>query len=338
MAGSQLMGGRTGSSSEISEANKNTLSARPSKRAVIAIFAAVSFLGGCSVNGYSKSPQPSTNAQPPRLIDANNKEMPLDKYLLDPGQSESVNSAYLMSIANCMRRHGFKYGFSRDAYHSSSEIDAPKTRIDGRFGYQSMRHAEKWGYHPAEGLSKGGRLDIKYSTDSNSRFVLTGSKDAGEAFGPGGHDQVGNNVPARGCVGSALLEVTGSRNGNVGDAEISTDLKFKTLIKGQKDPRTRKVFDLWSGCMSQHHYTYDTPLDAISDLRWSKTSQPSATEIETAIADQECRAKHNVVGVWFAVDFEYQLQAVGQNLTELKDVEKQMTRKVKAAKKILSKT
>ncbi|MFE0438861.1 hypothetical protein ACFW2K_28315 [Streptomyces nigra] len=132
------------------------------------------------------------------------------------------------------------------------------------------------------------------------------------------------------------MKITGSRDGQIGDADISTDLKFATLAKAQKDPRTLQVFSLWSHCMREYDYSYSGPLDASGDPRWTKSRMPTSEEKKVAVADQECRARHNVVGVWFAVDYEYQEQAVKENKKELDGVKRQLDRQVDAAKGILT--
>ncbi|MFI2350932.1 hypothetical protein ACH492_28705 [Streptomyces sp. NPDC019443] len=272
------------------------------------------------------------------MTNANNQEMPLDQYLLNPDQLESVSSAYSLRVAGCMHKYGLSFEAPKQSIGAGIGADAPSSRVDGRFGYQSMAHAKEWGYHPAGGFPKGETWKTSPDNDPEKWFVLTGARDTDVLSGPGGLTRSGSRVPSHGCVGSALMEITGSRNGRIGDADIATNLKFDTLVAAQKDPRTLRVFSLWSHCMQKHGYSYRSPLDALSDPRWVKSSRPSSAEIETAVADQECRARHNVVGVWFTVDFSYQERAVADNRDELLKVRKRIDYQVKAAQEILNKT
>ncbi|MEU6068533.1 hypothetical protein ABZ864_29765 [Streptomyces sp. NPDC047082] len=306
-------------------------------RAGTLLLAAVVMLVGCTSESEEEAAPKRPHVQVPRLTNANSREMPLDEYLLNPAQLESVSSAYSMSIANCMREYGFTYPAS-DSFNSGIGADAPKSRVDGRFGFQSMTHAKKWGYHPAGGFPVDKQQRLTSNADPEKWFTLTGTRDLSENSGPGGNARNGHRIPSHGCVGDALLEITGSRNGIIGDAEVATDLKFKTLVDAQKDPRTLKVFDLWSRCMRGYKYSYRSPLGAMSDARWGKSDRPSSAEIRTAVADQKCRSRHNVVGVWFAADFEHQEQAVNVNHDKLAEVKKQLTHQVQAAQKILNKS
>ncbi|MBK6017717.1 hypothetical protein [Streptomyces sp. MBT53] len=272
------------------------------------------------------------------MTSANNRAMPLDDYLLNAKQLDSISSAYSLSIAGCMHKYGFSYSIRKSSINSGMGADAPSSRVDGRFGYQSMTHAKKWGYHPEGGFPQSGKLNTSPAIGPEKWFALAGTRDLNAESGPGGLTRSGAKVPSRGCTGSALLAITGSRNGHIGDSEIATSLNFDTLVAGQKDPRTLKVFSLWSRCMQEYGYSYNSPLDALSDSTWAKSSKPSSAEIKTAAADQKCRAQHNVVGVWFAADFEYQERAVKNNRTALTKAKEQIRRQVSAAQKIIKKS
>ncbi|WAZ26206.1 hypothetical protein STRCI_007760 [Streptomyces cinnabarinus] len=261
--------------------------------------------------------------------------MPLDKYLLNPAQQESVFLAYSTGIAHCMRKYGYEHPVSRPVDSGLSGEDAPKTRVDGRFGFQSMTHARKWGYHPAGGFPDRSQDSAETQSDADRWFALTGARDLNSDFGPGGTTRDGHKVRSRGCVGDSVLRMTGARDGVVGDSDLATELKFQTLADGQKDKRTLEVFERWSLCMREREYSYRTPLEALSDARWAQSAQPSSEETDTAVADQKCRSEHNVVGVWFAVDYEYQERAVEANLAKLREVKTQLTRQVRAAHEIL---
>ncbi|MBD0841161.1 MULTISPECIES: hypothetical protein [unclassified Streptomyces] len=269
-------------------------------------------------------------AETPKITNANEKSMPLDTYLLNPEQSETIDNAYRGIVSDCMKRFGFDYTLSQDP--DSGYGDSPTTRIDGRFGRQSAEDAEKWGYHSV-GSDTG--------EDSNPwggpkltagmQTAMNGSSDPKQKFGPGGQVINGEKVPDHGCVGEARKKLTGSVNGNTVDAKLATDLKFDTLTKAQQDKRTRAVFAKWSTCMKGKGFDYADPIEANGDEEWSKTPQPTQHEIQVATADQDCRKKHNVVGVWFAVDYAYQEQAVEQNAEALADVRNGIDDMLKAA-------
>ncbi|WP_155056297.1 hypothetical protein [Streptomyces blattellae] len=296
-------------------------------------------LAGCS-DGDSSSADSQGNpkappavAETPKITNANDKSMPLDTYLLNPEQTETIDNAYAGLVSDCMRRFGFDYTPPRAEPANSSE-DAPTTRIDGRFGPQSAETAQKWGYHPEGGVTEEDSGPWAGSGQKMTAAMQTaerGSSDPKEKFGPGGQVINGETVPEHGCVGEAQKKLTGSVDGNMGDAKAATDLKFDTLTKAQQDERTRAVFARWSTCMAEKGFDYADPLEALGDEEWAKTPQPTQHEIQVATADQECRGTHNVVGVWFAVDFAYQEQAVEQNTEVLAEVKQGIDALLKAA-------
>lgn len=294
-------------------------------------------LAGCSDDDSSSAESkgnpkaPPAVAETPKITNANDKSMPLDTYLLNPEQSETIDNAYAGILTDCMKRFGFDYT-PPEAQATASSGDAPTTRTDGRFGRQNAEDAEKWGYHAVGGVeddspwgNKGQKMTAAMQTAER------GSDDPKQKFGPGGQVINGEKVPDHGCVGEGRKKLTGSVNGNTGDAKLANDLKFDTLTKAQQDKRTRAVFAKWSTCMKDKGFDYTDPLAALGDEEWAKTPQPTRHEIQVATADQECRAKHNVVGVWFAVDYAYQEQAVEQNAEALADVKKNIDTMLKAA-------
>ncbi|MFE2041972.1 hypothetical protein ACFXAZ_13775 [Streptomyces sp. NPDC059477] len=295
-------------------------------------------LVGCSdgdsssadAQGNSKEPPPVTGT--PNITDANDRSMPLDTYLLNPEQRETLDNAYAALVSDCMARFGFDYSVPQAEEQDSG--DAPTTRTDGRFGLQSAEQAEQWGYHPVGGVTEEDDspwVDEGQKLTAEMQTAERGSDDPKEKFGPGGQVINGETVPDQGCVGEARKKLTGSVDGSVGDPQTSTDLKLDTLVKAQQDSRTRAVFAKWSTCMKGKGFDYADPLKAGDDEQWAGTPQPTRQEIQVATADQECRAEHNVVGVWFAVDYAYQEQAVEQNAEALNEAKADIDAMLKAS-------
>ncbi|GAA1708224.1 hypothetical protein [Streptomyces yatensis] len=88
--------------------------------------------------------------------------------------------------------------------------------------------------------------------------------------------------------------------------------------------------------MDERGYAYPDPLAALADSRWRKGKKPTETELRTAVADQQRRAKENVVGIWFSVNREYQERAVANHAKELAAAKKSIDRKVDAARRALA--
>lgn len=268
----------------------------------------------------------------PILQSANDKPLPLDAYLLTGDQLEALTKAQTSLVAECMKRFGLPY--SPRPVTGLLKNDGPKTRIDGRYGPQDAQHSAQWGYHPEGGAPKGGGLPWGDSGVPETPEVMTalrGTSDRSRKYGPGGQMVNGRVVPDHGCLGEAAKTLTGKANGVIGDDQLAIDLKFQTLERSQLDERTRSVFRKWSACMKERGFSYKDPLDALGDERWTKTPMPTQQEIQVAIADSDCRKEHNVVGVWYAVDYAYQEQAVEKHAEALHSVRTGIEIRMKAA-------
>lgn len=322
--------------------------------ALFALGCAVLLLPGCSSSSPSASPSSSssTGASPqaldglsgvPVLTDANHRAMPLDPYLLNPKQFQTISQASATLVSRCMRRLRFDYAPPAQSGDTTGiGADAPTTRMDGYFGFQTMAHAKTFGYHSEgaspqagaqAGASAGGQAP---SLTAGENTALTGTADPKRKNGPGGMTLNGRTVPDHGCVGEANRILTGSVTGSAGNPDFVVSLKFDTLAKGQRDPRTRAVFASWADCMQRKGHPYADPLAASGDARWSSGPAPTAEELRVAVADQECRHDTNVVGVWFTADFGYQQAAVKQYGARLDGVRRAMTDHLAAARKALA--
>lgn len=313
--------------------------------ALFALGCAVLLLPGCSSSSPSAAPSTGTSTQAggpavvPVLTDANHRAMPLDPYLLNPKQSRTISQASATLVSRCMRRLRFDYAppvASGDT--TGIGADAPTTRVDGYFGFQTMAHAKTWGYHAEGEASQAGAAAGAQapSLTAGENTALTGTSDPNRKNGPGGMAVNGRTVPDHGCVGEANRLLTGSVTGSAGNPDFVVSLKFDTLAKGQQDPRTRAVFASWSDCMQRKGHPYADPLAATGDPRWSSAPVPSAEELRVAVADQECRRDTNVVGVWFTVDHGYQQAAVRQHSARLATARRAMTDHLAAAEKALA--
>ncbi|MFD7427778.1 hypothetical protein [Streptomyces sp. NPDC059814] len=274
----------------------------------------------------------------PKIDSANDKPLPLDAYLVNPGQLSMINKAYAKSISLCMTRFGFTYMPSVES-QGPRDSDAPVTRTDGRYGHQSARLMARWGYHPEGGASVSPPSSEESTQKTSPDMVIAGrgSSDPSKAFGPGGQIINGKAVPYHGCMGEAVKKLTGSVDGALYDPQIAIDVKLKTLEESQQDKRTKAVFAKWSRCMKIRGFTYEDPLAAGGDPQWRKAAEPTPHELKVATADAACRHENNVVGVWYAVDFSYQEKAIAGNAVAMARVKTDLESKIRIAIQVLGK-
>ncbi|MGW3396670.1 hypothetical protein [Streptomyces hydrogenans] len=289
---------------------------------------------GTAARDGARTPPPVRSV--PVLDSANDKPLPLDPYLVNPGQFTALNQAYAKSLARCMARFGFDHVPPLES-PGPRDSDAPVTRMDGRYGSQNARLMATWGYHPEGGIPAEGASSAAPTRPVSPEMVAAGrgTSDPQKAFGPGGQVVNGRTVPYHGCMGESFKELTGSADGALYDPQIAIDLKMRTLNESQQDGRTRAVFAEWSRCMRSRGFAYADPLAAGGDPAWRRTPRPTARELRVATADAACRHEHNVVGVWYAVDHAYQEKALAENAAAMAEVRKGLEFRMRAANALL---
>ncbi|MFJ1704052.1 hypothetical protein [Kitasatospora sp. NPDC088346] len=294
--------------------------------------------GPASDGGRQQTRQAAPVAPPPvtatpTFDSANDKPLPLDAYLLDPDQLATVTKGRELLLTRCMQRLGFASYTPPESPAVPRDSDAPTLRTDGRYGHQDAALMAKWGYHPEGGTPPDTTPRTPPAAETTPQVALAerGADDPKTRFGPGGQTLNGQKVPDHGCIGEAAAQLTGAADGTVGDPKTSTDAKFATLRQSMDDDRTKAVFARWSQCMKESGHDYPDPLAAIGDLEWRRSPQPSPRELQVATADAACRTRFNVVGVWYAVDFAYQEQAISADAGNMAAAKASVEAQVRAA-------
>lgn len=299
------------------------------------LLVASSGCGADHIGMHDKSPRTSPSSRAhgvvhigriPVTTDTSELPLPLDPYRLTNLQFDRIRNGYNRIVSKCMTNFGISYDIPIYKTLIPAGFNSP-LRMSGLFGYQSMAYAKVWGYHssvanysPAHTEHVGGlRGAVLYgpaAVRKQSLSLLHGRK-----------------IPVGGCSGSATRLITGSPDGNlVGDSELAVGLRQDSLSESQRDPRVRRVFTLWSKCMKTSGFKYGSPLEPYRDPRWDLGSgRPTPAERRAAVRDQECRAKTNLVGIWYAVDFALERQAVKENERELRAVRLDIRRRVARA-------
>ena len=81
------------------------------------------------------------------------------------------------------------------------------------------------------------------------------------------------------------------------------------------DSRTKPIVDEWSSCMKNRGFNFSGPLDAIEKYIYDKS--PSFAEINTAVADMECKQKTNFVARMLAWQLVYDADYINKNRAAL---------------------
>ena len=224
-----------------------------------------------------------------------------------------------------MARYGFTYSApsaSTEASLSSDDANMPR-----RYGITDKSQAAEFGYHAA--VSDDAPPQVP-SLSANEYLVLTGSAPR-MPVGSALPSVDGKKIPSGGCAGSAMAQL-----GATIDTALVDRLDTESLDKSQADPKVQAVLRLWSECMKAKGYTVSTPLRAPDLAPSSNEAAPTAEEIAVATADVDCKAKTNLVAVWFTDESAVQQQEIEQNQLALTATRNQITAAVRKAAAVTS--
>jgi hypothetical protein len=165
----------------------------------------------------------------------------------------------------------------------------------------------------------------------------------GEAVATGGRagTGAGKQVSFGGCKGDAARQLLGG-----GGAEKLL-AKYQQLTERiETDPRLAKAYRRWSGCMARAGHRHATPKEAEAqavtafhqllrealaagppkraedgrmavEVDQARLAQVRAAEVDTAVADQRCRARHHLEAVRSRVKAEHERRFIEENRDQL---------------------
>lgn len=114
-------------------------------------------------------------------------------------------------------------------------------------------------------------------------------------------------VPEGGCIGEADRNLTEPGTSSV-DIRKGNQLNLESFAQSRQDSRVQAAFRSWSACMEQAGYHYADPLAAAADPAFAGTPDPQ--QIAVALVDIDCKARTDLVGIWFTVESAYQRRAI----------------------------
>ncbi|MFJ5829700.1 hypothetical protein [Streptomyces sp. NPDC093089] len=96
------------------------------------------------------------------------------------------------------------------------------------------------------------------------------------------------------------------------------------------------MFTKWSAYMKEKGYSYATPVAVLEDSAIFESPTAGSREINMAVADVQCKKKHNVVGVWSSVEMAYQNVAIEQNAEELSEIKENLRHQIPTANSVMA--
>ena len=280
----------------------------------VAVFALVA--SACASSPPHPSALPS-GAPTLAAVDIARLHLPIEAYMLTPTLSVQRDRVASVIVSRCMRGYGFSYpagAYSADDDNARNAY----TVLFRRYGVTDAQSVRVWGYHVPRSDPAARVPDAAKPTLSDAELgVLSGTD---PRSGASVTVYAERPVPVGGCMsrpGQIIPYGDDLQGPGTGTGEIVTTIKSDSFAEALADPRVTSVITAWSACMRSHGYSLDSPLAAAADLPSMDDAEPSPTEIARAEADVACKADTNLVGIWFAVESDYENAAIHSNLTAL---------------------
>lgn len=287
-----------------------------------ALFAGILLIVGVTAAAAAATGEPTVDSIP-TITDWQSISLPLDAFVQDVAERQTVLRAEYVQTKSCVEQFGFQ--FAAPAWDKSpADVTSSGQAMHYRlYGLLDDGHARQMGYHSyGENLaSEAAYQDLKLPNDY---YNVVAAKFGGGTFN-------GKAIPDGGCLGAAQREVEGAT-----DLGLPVQLAFDAWTASNNDSRVVAAFAKWSTCMAGAGYHYGTPMEANNDPKWSG-DKASAEEIAVAVADVNCKKTTNLAGIRMAVDAAYQGKAITQHGVKLNAIKAALVRQAATASAILAK-
>ncbi|MEV0910865.1 hypothetical protein [Streptomyces hokutonensis] len=277
------------------------------------------------------------------LEEVDTVKLPLDSYLPTNGENATLQRAEAESINSCMK----KLGYAKNPI-PMLPVAADGTR-DFRTGWfvVTIKEAEKYGYDsPPDATSH--RRATKDNAWQKNRTKVQDALMGGtiETF-------YGKSVPDGGCLAWSSRKITAgaplgsttilaggmkmkASDGNFaarGYLEMQIQaVRNELTLQVEKSTRRKSLAKSWSDCMARSGYHYGSPVEAITDKRWS--GPVDKQERAAAEADAACKDDVNYLGIMTSLHTAYENSFIQQNQKFLKKLHTEHERWLKNARSI----
>ncbi|MBY8888470.1 hypothetical protein K7472_27040 [Streptomyces sp. PTM05] len=261
-------------------------------------------LTGCS-GGTAALPRPQSSALPQAHVDLiSGISLPLEKFMSTSAQDQVIARGRHRLETTCLRRFGVPATATE-----SAEGPPDAANLPSRYGVSSLAQAERYGYHytyPTEAAP------ARLSEDQYT--VLTGHLRPSSSTGTPvvEHSWHGRALPDGGCYGEATRSLF---DGAPPDMQQVEQLDAHSFFQAEDTPGVKGVISAWSACMRRRGYQVASPLS--KQLAPAPGPKPSTDEVDTAVADVECKRSTQLISVWAQAERRIQAMQVRQYQQEL---------------------
>ncbi|WP_262058080.1 hypothetical protein [Streptomyces sp. STR69] len=278
------------------------------------------------------------------LEEVDTVKLPLDSYLPTNGENATLQRAEAESINSCMK----KLGYTKNPV-PVLPVAANGVR-DFRTGWfvVTKEEAEKYGYDSPPDTAS----DRRATKDNAWQKKRTKLQDA--LMGGAIKTFYGKSVPAGGCLGGSSRKMTagaplgsttilaGGMKMKASDGDFAARgylemhiqaARNELTLQVEKSTRWKSLAKSWSDCMAKSGYHYDSPVDAMTDKRWSGPADKQ--ERAAAEADAACKDDVNFLGTMISLHTAYENSFIQQNQKFLKKLRTEYGRWLKNARSIV---
>ncbi|GGY46340.1 hypothetical protein [Streptomyces tanashiensis] len=277
-------------------------------------------LTGCSTGQAGLAAPAAATATAGSAADPSTWTLPMEAYRPTTEQTRTLARAERKLVGQCLKEFGIDW-------KPDPELPAigPKNLLDWRYGIHDAVMSAKFGYQvdPAQQARYERALreaDARPRLSDDAQLVLGGTDVPAEVRQKAGPEArrgfyAGRRIPEGGCFGEARRTLGGS-------AQVASPLVQRltndSYPRSMEDPLVKAVFARWSACMKAKGYTYPAPMAANDDPRFRPRPEgASSAEIDTALADIGCRARHGVAEIWHEAETRIQRASIASNATAL---------------------
>lgn len=264
-------------------------------------------LAGCTAGASSPAPVAGTPTPTgPRQLST----LPITHYQPTTTQEAALTRAEAVLVHTCMKRSGLDY--TLPTVTTAGVGDDPSGDLPDNDPAFAAVHGYRDRSKAAAQVAHERQAKAAASLNPQVATALVGTSTPG-------HD-----APTGGCLGQARRTIAGAAatdpDALFGNPQLVTDIRMNSYFKALSDGRVKDAFSAWSTCMEAKGFDYASPVAAVNDTRWPPLRPPTALEIRTATADVACKYRHNVDGVFHAVQVAYESAAIRANLSALQSI------------------
>jgi hypothetical protein len=226
--------------------------------------------------------------------------LPLDAYTLGNQQEAEMEVVGDTLEKRCMNDYGYSWNPTLTPSFVLDEIRIDNEIESREWGITDMTVARTFGYHLPSWLKGPGSRATVNSLSSSEQYALLGMSFRGSA--PVGGVVDGHHVPAGGCHGESMriLARSGLSDAQTAAQNKASSLSQQAFLETQVASKVQTAFRTWSSCMRSRGYDIASPFKAAA-LFAPRPGKAGQVEIETAVADIECKLRTHYLPTVYGV-------------------------------------